>query len=70
MSDLAFAATNIVSGRIWNKHTKLSCAINPQAMEEVRFEIKKTDSPKNVVVIGGGPGGMEQPELPQQKGTK
>ena len=46
-------------GRIWNKHTKLSCAINPQAMEEVRFEIKKTDSPKNVVVIGGGPGGME-----------
>ena len=28
-------------GRIWNKHTKLSCAINPQAMEEVRFEIKR-----------------------------
>lgn len=46
-------------GRIWNNHTKLSCAVNPQAMEEVRFEIKKTDSPKNVVVIGGGPGGME-----------
>ena len=46
-------------GRIWNKHTKLSCAVNPQAMEEVRFEIKKTDSPKNVVVIGGGPAGME-----------
>ena len=46
-------------GRIWNRHTKLSCAVNPQAMEEVRFEIKKTDAPKNVVVIGGGPAGME-----------
>ncbi len=46
-------------GRIWNKHTKLSCAVNVQAMEEVRFELKKTENPKNVVVIGGGPGGME-----------
>ena len=46
-------------GRIWNNHTKLSCAVNPQAMEEVRFEIKKTDCPKKVVVIGAGPGGME-----------
>ena len=28
-------------------------------MEEVRFRLQKTDSPKNVVVIGGGPAGME-----------
>ena len=57
-------------GRIWNKHTKLSCAINPQAMEEVRFEIKKTDSPKNVVVIGGGPGGMEAARVAAIEGHK
>ncbi|MGI6255765.1 MAG: FAD-dependent oxidoreductase [Acutalibacter sp.] len=46
-------------GRIWNNHTKLGCAVNIQAMEEVRFALQKTDSPKNVVVIGGGPSGME-----------
>lgn len=46
-------------GRIWNRHTKLSCSVNPQAMEEIRFQINKTDQPKKVVVIGGGPAGME-----------
>lgn len=55
-------------GRIWNNHTKLSCAVNPQAMEEERFEIKKTDSPKNVVVIGGGPGGMEAARVAAMEG--
>ncbi|MFR9254567.1 MAG: FAD-dependent oxidoreductase [Merdibacter sp.] len=46
-------------GRIWEKHTKLSCAVNPAAMEEVRFRIERTAEPKKVVVIGGGPAGME-----------
>lgn len=46
-------------GRIWNHHTKLGCAVNPQAMEEVRFKLEKTENPQNVVVIGAGPGGME-----------
>lgn len=46
-------------GRIWNHHTKLGCAVNPQAMEEVRFKLEKTEDPQNVVVIGAGPGGME-----------
>ena len=46
-------------GRIWSKHTKLGCAVNPQAMEEARFKIEKAASPKNVVVVGGGPAGME-----------
>lgn len=57
-------------GRIWNRHTKLSCAVNPQAMEEVRFAIQKTDSPKNVVVIGGGPGGMEAARVAAIEGHK
>lgn len=57
-------------GRIWNHHTKLSCAVNPQAMEEERFEIKKTDVPKHVVVIGGGPGGMEAARVAAIEGHK
>ena len=57
-------------GRIWSKHTKLSCAVNPSAMEEVRFALKKTDSPKNVVVIGGGPGGMEAARVAAIEGHK
>lgn len=57
-------------GRIWNNHTKLGCAVNIQAMEEVRFEIKKTDKPKNVVVIGGGPGGMEAARVAAIEGHK
>ena len=41
-----------------NHHTKLGCAVNPQAMEEVRFKLEKTEDPQNVVVIGAGPAGM------------
>lgn len=57
-------------GRIWNRHTKLSCAVNPQAMEEVRFAIQKNENPKNVVVIGGGPGGMEAARVAAIEGHK
>ena len=37
----------------------ISCAVNAEANYEFEYKIKKTDDPKNVVVIGGGPGGME-----------
>ena len=37
----------------------ISCAVNAEANYEFEYEITKTDDPKNVVVIGGGCGGME-----------
>ncbi len=57
-------------GRIWNNHTKLSCAVNVQAMEEERFRITKTDTPKKVVVIGAGPAGMEAARTASLSGHK
>lgn len=35
------------------------CAINPQTMQSKKYKIEKTNSPKNIAVIGGGIGGME-----------
>ncbi len=46
-------------GRILTRLTKMSCSVNPMAVFEGRMTCKKTEKPQNVVVIGGGPGGME-----------
>ncbi|MED4224576.1 NAD(P)/FAD-dependent oxidoreductase [Neobacillus cucumis] len=46
-------------GRIAGRLTKLSCSVNIQACNEKRFAIEKTASPKQIVVIGGGPAGLE-----------
>lgn len=46
-------------GRIINRLTKISCSVNPATGFEKRFELVKTTEPKKVVVVGGGPGGME-----------
>lgn len=46
-------------GRIINRLTKISCSVNPIAGFEGRFNENKAGKGKKVVVIGGGPGGME-----------
>jgi NADPH-dependent 2,4-dienoyl-CoA reductase/sulfur reductase-like enzyme len=46
-------------GRIVARSTRLRCAVNLQANNEDRFAFKKTENPKKVVVVGGGPAGCE-----------
>ncbi|NLV37407.1 MAG: FAD-dependent oxidoreductase [Clostridiaceae bacterium] len=45
-------------GRLYENRV-ISCAINAQAVFERDYPLKKTDKPRKVAVIGGGPGGME-----------
>lgn len=57
-------------GRIINRLTKISCSVNPIAGFEKRIVIDKTNKPKTVVVVGGGPGGMEAARTAAIKGHK
>ena len=46
-------------GRIFDRLTQLSCAVNASAGFENYMEIEETYEPKNIVVIGAGPAGLE-----------
>ena len=48
----------ICVGRLY-ENRKIGCAVNTVAVAEQDYTFKKTDSPKKVAVIGGGPGGLE-----------
>lgn len=48
----------------------ITCAVNYQVGHEKQFEISKAATPRNVVVIGGGPGGMEAARVCALKGHK
>lgn len=55
-------------GRIWNNHTKLGCSVNTQAMEERRFKLEAAETPKKIVIIGGGASGMEAARVAKLRG--
>ena len=57
-------------GRILTRLTKISCSVNPAVGFEDRFTITKTANPQNIVVIGGGPGGMEAARTASLMGHK
>jgi 2,4-dienoyl-CoA reductase-like NADH-dependent reductase (Old Yellow Enzyme family)/thioredoxin reductase len=57
-------------GRIVDRNTKLSCAVNPQAGFEERFAIEKAETPKHIVIIGGGPASLEAARVAAMKGHK
>ncbi len=47
---------------------RASCAVNAQALQERVFKLEKTDNPRKVAVIGGGPGGLEAARVAAIKG--
>ncbi len=51
-----------------SKGRRVSCSVNPQVLQEKAFKLEKTDSPKKVIVIGGGPGGLEAARITAIKG--
>ena len=46
------------------------CAINAETMQTDKHYIKKTDNPKEVIIIGGGIGGMEAARVLKLRGHK
>lgn len=44
------------------------CTVNPALFREREFAIKPTDSPKNVLVVGGGLAGMEAAQVLTERG--
>ena len=46
------------------------CAVNAETMQTNKHYIKKTDSPKEVIIIGGGIGGMEAARVLKLRGHK
>ncbi len=44
------------------------CAVNPETGNEDRFRFSKTDRPKRVWIVGGGPGGLKAAEITALRG--
>ena len=55
-------------GRIFGRLTQLSCTVNPSVGFESYMEVKPVSKPTNVVVIGGGPGGLEAARCAAERG--
>ena len=50
-------------------HKHFSCAVNPRTAREARYpDVKKSDVKKQVLVVGGGPGGMKAAITAAQRG--
>jgi 2-enoate reductase len=56
-------------GRIF-KGRYLSCVVNPQTGKEREFNLKPASEKKSILVVGGGPGGMEAARVAPLRGHK
>jgi len=55
----------------WERSEKgwpITCAQNPETGREGVFEIRPTDNPKKVMVVGGGVGGMKAATIAKERG--
>jgi 2,4-dienoyl-CoA reductase-like NADH-dependent reductase (Old Yellow Enzyme family)/thioredoxin reductase len=48
----------------------ISCQVNPDLGKESEAELKPTEKAKDVMVVGGGPGGMETARVAAERGHK
>jgi len=59
---------------IWRENFKKrgirSCTVNPVLMRKRELELKPTNSPKKVLVVGGGLAGMEAAKVLDQRGCR
>lgn len=49
---------------------RVKCAVNPRTGKEFELNVIMTDKPKNIVVIGGGPAGIEAAVAASERGHK
>jgi 2,4-dienoyl-CoA reductase-like NADH-dependent reductase (Old Yellow Enzyme family)/thioredoxin reductase len=49
---------------------RLQCAVNPNVGSELRIKIRSKSVPQKVLVIGGGPGGLEAAKVAREMGKK
>jgi 2,4-dienoyl-CoA reductase-like NADH-dependent reductase (Old Yellow Enzyme family)/thioredoxin reductase len=49
---------------------EVRCAVNPETGNEYGFRLTKSDRPKKVWIIGGGPGGLKAAEIAAMRGHR
>jgi len=55
---------------LWPTESKMACAVNAASGREQALDYQRTSAPKRIVVIGGGPGGMETARVAALRGHR
>ncbi len=55
---------------VTRKEKRLFCTVNPALFREDEYAVKKAAKPKKVMVIGGGPAGMQAAKTAAERGHK
>ena len=53
---------------LWPTESKMACAVNAASGRELELTYARADKPKRIVIIGGGPGGMEAARVATLRG--